>query len=138
VKSAFITYLKQLFVLSAIISLVALAVRFILPGEYLSPSVPFLIVFFMASSILSFHFLLREAGKRFIKFVNAYLLTVVLKLILYVLILIAYAFFYRSDAVPFMLGFLILYLCYTIFESVSIIRYSGTSGHEDQNSKSNT
>ena len=137
-KTAYSTYLRQLFILSAIISLVALAARFMLPDNYVSPALPFLIVFFIATSILSFYYLLRETKKRFIRFVNGYLLTIAVKLILYALILIAYAYLYRSDAVPFMIWFFILYLFYTIFESVSIIRYSGTSGREGQNNESNT
>jgi hypothetical protein len=45
--------------------------------------------------------------------------------------MICYAFVYRRDAIPFMLGFFILYLCYTIFESVSIIKYT-QSGTRDK------
>jgi hypothetical protein len=41
--------------------------------------------------------------------------------------MMAYAFSNRSDAIPFMLGFFILYLFYTIFESASIIKYTQPS-----------
>jgi hypothetical protein len=129
-KSALIIHLRRLLLFSAVVSLAAVAAFFILPGTFFSPAIPFLILFFIATSLLSFHYIIRTADKRFIKFVNAYLLTVVIKLLLYAVILIAYAFLYRSDAVPFMLGFFLLYLSYTVFESVSIIRYSAPTGKE--------
>jgi hypothetical protein len=46
--------------------------------------------------------------------------------------MIAYAFTNRSDAIPFMLGFFVLYLCYTIFESVSIIKYTNPANPDKQ------
>ena len=46
--------------------------------------------------------------------------------------MIAYAFINRSDAIPFMLGFFILYLCYTIFEAASIIKYTQPSNPDSK------
>ena len=55
---------------------------------------------------------------------NTYLLTIILKLFIYAGVMIAYVLINRSDAIPFMLGFFILYLFFTIFEAISIIRYA--------------
>ncbi len=126
-NSAYLKYLKHLLVFSAILGAIALIMMFLLPRSYLSPALPFLFVFFIATSLLSFYYLLRSTGKRFIKFVNTFLLTILLKLFIYAGVMIAYAFFNRADAIPFMLGFFLLYLCYTIFESVCIIRYTQPS-----------
>lgn len=123
-KSAYIKYLRHLLIFSGILGLIALIIRFILPKTFLSPALPFLFVFFIATSLLSFYYLLQSTHKRFIKFVNTFLLTIIIKLFLYAGVMIAYAFVNRSDAIPFMLGFFILYLCYTVFESVSIIKYT--------------
>lgn len=131
-KSAYIKYLKRLLIFSAIIGLVYLLCLFILPKTYLSPALPFLIFFFMATSLLSFYYMLQSTGKRFIKFVNTFLLSIILKLFIYSGVMIAYVFINRRDAVAFMLGFFILYLCYTIFESVSIITYSQVPGQENK------
>jgi len=129
-NSAYIRYLKHLLVFSAILGAIALVMTFLLPKPFLSPALPFLFVFFISTSLLSFYYLLQSTGKRFIKFVNTFLLTILLKLFIYAGVMIAYAFLYRADAIPFMLSFFILYLCYTIFESVSIIRYTQPS-HPD-------
>jgi len=131
-KPAYIRYLTNLLIFSVIFGAIAWIIRFIIPETYISPALPFVFVFFIATSLLSFFYLLQSAGKRFIKFVNTFLLTIIIKLFLYAGIMIAYAFMNRTDAIQFMLGFFILYLGYTIFEAVSIIRYTQSSGHDNK------
>jgi hypothetical protein len=123
-KSAYIKYLRNLLIFSGFLGFIALGFMFILPKTYFSPALPFLFIFFIATSLLSFYYLLQSAKKRFIKFVNTFLLTIIVKLFLYAGVMIAYAFLNRSDSIPFMLGFFILYLCYTVFEAASIIKYT--------------
>ncbi len=129
-KSIYIRYLRQILVFTLVLAAVAIALRIFVPGAYVSPALPFLVVFFGAASLLSFYYLLQASDKRFIRFVNTFLLSILVKLFLYAGILIAYVFVNRHDAVPFMLGFFVLYLCYTVFESVCIIRYTRPPAHE--------
>lgn len=126
-KSVFIGYLKQLLVFSGIIGGITLILTLIVPVPYLSPALPFIIIFFISTSLLSFYYLIRSAGKRFIKFVNTFLLIIIIKLFIYAGVMIVYVLINRGDAIPFLLGFFILYLCYTIFEAVCIIKYSRPS-----------
>ena len=123
-KSAYIKYLGHLLTFSAIIALVLLAGSLALPKSFISSALPFLVLFFIATSLLSFYYLLQATGRRFIKFVNTFLLTIIIKLFLYAGVMIAYVLINRNDTIPFMLGFFILYLCYTIFEAACIIRYT--------------
>jgi hypothetical protein len=123
-RSAYLKYLRQLLIFSGIIAAIVLSLHFLAPGPYVSPAIPFLIVFFAAASLLSFYYLLHATENRFVKFVNTFLLTILIKLFLYAGVMIAYVVINRKDAVPFMLGFFILYLCFTAFESVAIIRYT--------------
>lgn len=131
-KSAYIKYLGQLLIFSSILGSIALITMFIIPGAYLSPALPFLFVFFIAASLLSFYYLLKSANKRFIKFVNTFFLTIIIKLFIYAGLMIVYALLNRGDAIPFMLGFFVLYLCYTIFEAVCIIKYTQTSNPDSK------
>jgi len=129
-RSVYIRYLKQLLIFSAIIGGIALIMMFLIPGNYMSPALPFIFVFFISTSLLSFYYLIRSASKKFIRFVNTFLLIIIVKLFIYAGIMITYAFMNRADAIPFMLGFFVLYLCYTIFEASSFIRLSRPSGPE--------
>ena len=115
-------FLRQLLIFSVILGFIALILDYLLPKTYLSPAIPFLFFFFIAASLISWHFLQHSFDKRFIRFVNTYLLTVIAKLFLYIGVMISYVFINRKDAVAFMLGFFILYLCYTIFEVVCIVK----------------
>ena len=126
-NSAYIKFLRNLLIFSSITGAFILLLSFLIPRAFVSPALPFLIVFFIATSLLSFYYLLQSAGKRFIKFVNTFLLTIIIKLFIYAGVMIGYVLVNRSDAIPFMLGFFILYLCYTIFESASIIKYTQSS-----------
>lgn len=123
-----VKYLRQLLFFSAAIGTVAFVLSFILSRAYITPTLPFLILFFLAASLLSFYFLLKSASQRFIRFVNAFLLTIIAKLFLYASVMIGYAFVYRVDAVPFLISFFLLYLAYTVFETVFIVRYNNQLG----------
>ena len=119
---AYLKYLKQLLIFSGILFTIVLIFTFIFPKNQVSPALPFLIFFFLGTSLLSFYYLLQTIDKRFIKFVNTFLLTIIIKLALYIGVMILYVFVNRKDAIPFILGFFVLYLCYTIFEAVCIIK----------------
>ncbi len=116
--------IAPIFYFSAALGALALIASMILPGEFVSPALPALIPFFMSVTILSFHFLQKALNRKFIRFVNTFLLSIILKLFLYMIIMVAYALLYRSDAVPFLLSFFVFYLLYTVFESVYIIKFS--------------
>lgn len=116
--------IAPIFYFSAVLGAFALVAALLLPGEFVSPALPVLIPFFMSVTILSFHYLQKALNRKFIRFVNTFLLSIILKLFLYMIIMVAYALLNRSDAVPFLLSFFVLYLCYTVFESVYIIKFS--------------
>ena len=44
-----------------------------------------------------------------------------IKLFLYLIIMVTYALLNRKDAVPFLISFFILYLLYTVFETIFIV-----------------
>ena len=133
-QSAYIKYLKQLLLFSGILAFIILAMPFILPKTYLSPALPWLIFFFTGTSLLSFYYLLQTLDKRFIRFVNTFLLTIIVKLFLYIGVMILYVLKNRHDAIPFILGFFVLYLGYTIFEAVCIMRKSNSASSKPKSS----
>ncbi len=121
-------FVAPLFYFSAIIASIALLISWLLPDPYITPALPLLIPFFMAVTYITFRFLEKSLAQKFIRFLNTYLLSVIVKLFLYVTIMVTYAWLYRVDAVPFLLAFFALYLVYTIYEAVAIIRISRKPG----------
>ena len=133
-QSAYIKYLKQLLLFSGILAVIILAMSFTLPKTWLSPALPWLIFFFIGTSLLSFYYLLQTLDKRFIRFVNTFLLTIIVKLFLYIGVMILYVLKNRPDAIPFILGFFVLYLGYTIFEAACIMRNSNSASSRPKSS----
>jgi len=123
--SRYLQFLKKLLIFSLITGFSSGMAAIFLPKSYITPVLPFLFFFFIAVTLLSYHVLLHSMGKKYLKFTNTYLLTTFIKLLLYIVVMIGYVFINRSDAIPFMLWFFVLYLCYTLFEVVELVRRPG-------------
>ena len=123
-KSIYLDFLRRLIIFSVILSFVAFGAALILPRNYMTPVLPYLYLFFIAVTLISYYILIRAANLKFIRFLNYYLLLTVIKLFLFIAVLVIYLMLNKNDAVPFVLSFFLLYLCYTIFEVIEIISYS--------------
>ena len=125
-------YAKRLLLLTFAAGIVSLALFFILPHAWISPSLPFLFVFYYACSLISYIILDRSIRKKINRFVSVFMLATAVKLLLYVSVMIIYAFINRKDAIPFLLNFFVLYLVYTVFEVIQIISLTKTSTFVDE------
>lgn len=114
-------FLKRLLVLSIVLLAVSVAINFLGNVLFVSKTTPFLILFFFIITAIVHMLLVKLTDQRPGKFISGFMLTTTLKLFLYVIILIAYAFSNRTNAVPFIITFFCLYLLYTIFEVVHIL-----------------
>jgi len=93
------------------------------PEKFISISWPFITAFFFAITRLVHQFLLKKSGGQQSKFINAFLLTTTVKLLLFLTMIVVYVLIFRADAIGFILTFFINYLIYTVFEIVSILKY---------------
>jgi len=72
----------------------------------------------------SVHYILVKAGdKKPTQFIRNFMGITALKLFLYLLIMVAYRFINPGGAAVFLVGFLMHYLIFTVFEVVSILSY---------------
>ena len=126
IKSVYLSLLKRLLIFSLIPGSIATILYFSLPAKIITPTLPFLFIFFIAVTLISAYILIRSSQKKFIKYLNVFLLTTVLKLFLFTAVIITYVLFNKADLIPFTLSFFILYLCYTIFEVVWLVSFSKT------------
>lgn len=125
-KSVTRNFLKHLLLFSLIIVLIAIGFSYAFPKKFLSLALPYLFPFFIATTWLSFYLLVKAFQQRFIRFANTFMLLTAVKLVLYVVIIVSYIFINQFDAIVFAINFFILYLCFTIFEVVAILKYSKT------------
>lgn len=134
-KAPYISFLKNLLIFSLIIVTIYIVLSYLLPVTYFSVALPFLFPFYIGTSLISYHFLLKSLHKRFSKFVNRFMGTTAIKLLWYMVVMVSYILIFRTDAVPFSINFFILYICYTIFETVSLVRYSKSYVNPDPSNK---
>jgi len=123
-KPLFNRFLITLFIFSAIFGLLILGTSLLIPSRFVSPSLPFLFVFFIAVTILVSYILLKAWTERFSKFINTYLLVTVVKLMFFIAVIFLYISLNRADAAPFAFSFFILYLFYEVFEVAALITHS--------------
>ncbi|MDY0342036.1 MAG: hypothetical protein RBR28_00575 [Lentimicrobium sp.] len=109
-------FLKKLLMLSVGVAFFILIFYFATHGKWFSPALPFLLIFFMATTLLSYYFVQKSAMRNPRRFIQVYLGTTVARLLLYILIIMLYVLLYREDAVNFLGAFFALYVIYSIFE----------------------
>jgi hypothetical protein len=127
VSSVYLSLLKRLMIYSLILGSITGVLFFVLPSKFITPTLPFLIPFFIAVTLISSYLLIRSSQKKFIRYLNVYLLTTVVRLFLYIAVMVTYILLNKADVLPFSITFFILYLCYTIFEVVWLVSFSKTS-----------
>jgi hypothetical protein len=94
--------------------------RFI-PRYYL-PVLPFLLLFFAATSVLIHAYQLKLAKKDFAKFTRSNMLITFFKLVLYSAVAVIYMVADKENARVFVICFMVLYLIFTVFEVFSLIK----------------
>jgi hypothetical protein len=125
VDKAFLNkFIVNLLVFSIILGAIAFTLSFFLPENYFSPALPFLFPFFFAVTILVFGFLIKSSAKKFNRFVNRFMMATFLKLMIYMAVLVAYVLTHKYDAIPFILSFFILYIAFTFFEVIALLRFT--------------
>jgi len=105
-----------------VVAVVIFGISMLLPAGMRTPALPFLIPFFLILGFGVQAILLKMSGNKFSGFVNAYLVASFLKLFLYIIVIGIYIYLKRKDAMPFTITFLILYIVYSVFEVLSLLK----------------
>ena len=119
-------FIFQLFVFSVALGLITYCLTFFLSKNYFSPVLPFLFPFFFSATVIVYNYIVKSVENKFSRFVNRFMLTTFLKLMVYMAVLLTYVFTHKEDAVTFILSFFLLYVAYTAFEVVAMLKFSKT------------
>ena len=115
-KLNYIDFVKKLFIYTLIIVVIGTGISWMLPAGYITPTLPFLYVFFFSATMVVHYVLLQVSLKKASSFINYFMLLTFGKLIFFLSIVLAYGLLRREDAAPFTIAFFILYFFFTIFE----------------------
>ena len=112
-KSLFI----KILIFSVLLEIIAFVFYFILPEKNITQTLLFQVPFFFSASFIANNYILKmSTDKNPNKFVRAFMMTTFLRFMLYILIIAAYVFSFRTDAVNFLITFFILFFLYLIFD----------------------
>ncbi len=106
----------QLIGLALLLALLTFGFSWLFPAVHVTPAYPFLLGFLFASSWLAFYVTAKSMQKKLSRFANVYMIVNFLKLVIFSLFLLAYAYLHKEDAAPFMVTFFIYYVFYTVLE----------------------
>lgn len=118
VKKIFI----RIFLFSCIILILAYSLYFTLLKTFYLQIFPFLILFFILSTLAIHAVLLKTGSGRPARFSAFFMGSITLKLFLYSIFMIIYILADRENAVVFLVTFFILYLFYTVFETITLLK----------------
>lgn len=124
-KSVFLKFVISLSIYSLVLISAGIVTSNYLLPEYSLAIVPFVLVCLLFYAVtLIVHYVFLKSGKQKAQpFVRNYIATTFLKLLAYLLILVIYVLLNRENAVSFIITFLILYLFYTVFETIAIMKF---------------
>ncbi|MCB2220933.1 MAG: hypothetical protein KQI35_11105 [Bacteroidetes bacterium] len=117
-------FLKKLIVYTLILGALGYGIAYFLPKEFITPTLPFLYVFFFSATMIIHYILLRVSQKKTSGFINYFMLLTFGKLIFFLTIILVYALVFRDDAIPFIISFFILYFFFTLFEIIQSLKHN--------------
>ena len=121
-SAQFIRFTRSLILFSIIIALLSFGAMYLLPANYITPMLPYILIFFLIISLAVYYFIEKAVAVRFSLFTNYFMIATMLKIIIYLAIIIIYAFTNKYDAIPFILTFFLFYVGYTTFEVIWMLR----------------
>lgn len=113
-------FIKKLIVFTMVLFAVALLSKFLLPISFITPALLYLIPLFFSITLLTHYLLLKCSEKSFAKFTTNYMLVIFSKLMLLLIVLLLYVFTHKSDAIPFIISFFLLYILFAVFEAIEL------------------
>lgn len=115
-------FTRQLLILATLTGIAIIGLALIIPPAFVSPALPYLLMFFTAATLLSFYFLDKKSKVSASGFVTAFMANSAIRLLLYLGIIVIYALTHRADSINFIISFFILYLIFTAFEVSFFLR----------------
>ena len=118
-KNSLKIYIFRLLVFSLILTSGTFCMQFLCP-QYVSPALPFIVLFFFITMLISHYIILRGIYKENKNFVANYMLATIIRIVSYIIFLVTYILLNREDAILFGISFIILYFLFSIFEIITI------------------
>ncbi len=105
----------RILVFSVVLAAVSVLCQLLLPAKFISPALPFIVLFFTVLTLLTSYIVMRKNADSK-KFVSSYLLSRMIKMFSFLLFVTLYMILNPEDRWAFAGGFIIIYFAYAVFE----------------------
>lgn len=123
-KKKYQHFLFRLTILSVVILLLLLVTGRIMHWPFITPALYYIVILLYLITALVHFILLKTIILNPKKFVGYFMLATTVKLLAYLIVLVAFVFTMKEGVLGFVLAFFILYIIFTVFEVVSILSQS--------------
>jgi len=91
--------------------------------DYYLAVVPLLPLFFVLIKITGYTYIEFLSKRRHQRFITGYMALTAVRMMIYLVGIIIYVFSFKAQAVVFLITFMVLYLAYTVFEVVVVLKF---------------
>jgi len=122
-------FVRNLLIFTAALAVVGLAVTFSTSG-IITRFWPFLLLLFAGITLTLVTLLFSASEKKFSRFSNTFMIASMLKILLLLILIGAYAFKFQDDAIRFSVTLLVFYLLYLGFEIFWLLKLQNADKKE--------
>ena len=108
-------FIRNLTIFTAILAGIGFAVSYFTTG-IITKFWPLLLLLFAGITLTLVTLLFSASEKKFSKFSNTFMIASMLKILILIVIIAAYAFKFQADAIRFSVTLLVFYILYLVFE----------------------
>lgn len=119
-KNFILKFTLRLGILTLILGLFTLAFNLLFPTIHITPSYPYILLFLFLFSWAAFYITAKSMEKKISRFTNTYMIINFLKLVIFSLFMLVYAYLNKTDAASFIITFFIYYIFYSVLEVVGL------------------
>lgn len=132
-KSSYLLfYFSKLSIFAMIICFITLFARFFVPAEFLSENLPYYIVLFYVMTALCYVFLYKN---RKTNFVPTFMITKILKFLVYIFVLIILLLLEVETNVKFAVSYVVICFSFIVFDTITINQLSRREAKEEKQLK---
>ena len=121
-NSIFKNFAKGFTLYTLVIGLISSLIYWWVPQLPLSPAFLYILILMYVLTMLLIALLIKSMQNKLSQFVNAFMLLNFAKLILYTIIIFAYAWTNRDDAVAFIITFFVYYVLLSAYEIIVFLK----------------
>ncbi len=114
----------RMVILTLILGLLTFLFTLLFSAIHVTASYPYILAFLFLFSWAAYYITAKSMEKKITRFANTYMVINFLKLVIFSLFLLAYAYLNKADAASFIITFFIYYVFFTALEIMSLKQLS--------------